>query len=144
MLASGEDQLLKLRQLEDEYRNLTASYDFINDVTLKDLRGDVENLQREVLSKTLARDEAVQRAERLDQQVKAAGNTSDLEKLVNEKQNQINTLQAKNSQVEAQSLNIAQTLNQQYTVVSDMSAYISELQSINKDLMKQIADKKAL
>ena len=87
MLASGEDQLLKLRQLEDEYRNLTASYDFINDVTLKDLRGDVENLQREVLSKTLARDEAVQRAERLDQQVKAAGNTSDLEKLVNEKQN---------------------------------------------------------
>jgi hypothetical protein len=66
MLASGEDQLLKLRQLEDEYRNLTASYDFINDVTLKDLRGDVENLQREVLSKTLARDEAVQRAERLD------------------------------------------------------------------------------
>jgi hypothetical protein len=87
MLASGEDQLLKLRQLEDEYRNLTASYDFINDVTLKDLRGDVENLQREVLSKTLARDEAVQRAERLDQQVKAAGNTSDLEKLINEKQN---------------------------------------------------------
>ena len=66
MLASGEDQLLKLRQLEDEYRNLTASYDFINDVTLKDLRGDVENLQREVLSKTLARDEAIQRAERLD------------------------------------------------------------------------------
>jgi len=66
MLASGEDQLLKLRQLEDEYRNLTASYDFINDVTLKDLRGDVENLQREVLSKTLARYEAVQRAERLD------------------------------------------------------------------------------
>lgn len=66
MLTSGEDQLLKLRQLEDEYRNLTASYDFINDVTLKDLRGDVENLQREVLSKTLALDEAVQRAERLD------------------------------------------------------------------------------
>jgi len=58
-VASGEDQLLKLRQLEDEHRNLTASYDFINDVTLKDLRGDVENLQREVLSKTIARDEAV-------------------------------------------------------------------------------------
>jgi hypothetical protein len=36
--------VLKLRQLEDEYRSLTASYDFINDVTLKDLRGDVENL----------------------------------------------------------------------------------------------------
>jgi hypothetical protein len=36
-----------------------ASYDFINDVTLKDLRGDVENLQREVLSKTLALDEAL-------------------------------------------------------------------------------------
>lgn len=107
MLASGEDQLLKLRQLEDEYRNLTASYDFINDVTLKDLRGDVENLQREVMSKTIARDEAVLRAERLDQQVKAAGNNNDLEKLVNEKQNQINTLQAKYSQVEAQSLNIA-------------------------------------
>lgn len=107
MLASGEDQLLKLRQLEDEYRNLTASYDFINDVTLKDLRGDVENLQREVMSKTIARDEAVLRAERLDQQVKAAGNNNDLEKLVNEKQNQINALQAKYSQVEAQSLNIA-------------------------------------
>ncbi len=111
MVASGEDQLLKLRQLEDEYRNLTASYDFINDVTLKDLRGDVENLQRDVLSKTLALNEALQRAERLDQQVKAAGNTSDLEKLVNEKQDQMNALQAKYNSIEAHSLGVAKTLD---------------------------------
>jgi hypothetical protein len=39
------------------------------------------------MSKTIARDEAILRAERLDQQVKAAGNNNDLEKLVNEKQN---------------------------------------------------------
>lgn len=66
MLTQGEDQLLKLKQLEDEFRNLTASYDFINDVTLKDLRGEVEVLQREVFSKIKARDVALQRAERLD------------------------------------------------------------------------------
>ena len=97
MIVQGEDQLLKLRQLEDEYRNLTASYDFVNDVTIKDLRGEVENLQREIISKAKAKDEAEQRAERLDQQVKAAGNNSDLEKLVNKKQNQINALQSKYS-----------------------------------------------
>jgi hypothetical protein len=76
---------LKLRQLEDEYRNLTASYDFLNDVTVKELRLENESLQLEAHSKTKARDEAIHRADRFEQQVKAAGNHSDLEKLVNEK-----------------------------------------------------------
>lgn len=50
---------MKLRQLEDEYRNLTASYDFLNDVTVKELRLENESLQLEAHSKTKARDEAI-------------------------------------------------------------------------------------